>query len=93
MNPEMKIRKQFVFSGRVQGVGFRYRAVKAAAVYNCTGWVRNEYDGSVSLEIQGTEEQIRQVIHHIEQGRYVRIDSADCYDLPVDENETGFWAE
>ncbi len=87
------IRRRYSFNGRVQGVGFRYRTCKAAQTLGCTGWVRNEYDGSVSLEIQGTEEQIRQVIHHIEQGRYVRIDSADCYDLPVDENETGFWAE
>jgi acylphosphatase len=36
-----------------------------------TGWVRNEYDGSVTMEIQGSEEDIDSVILMIEQGRYV----------------------
>ena len=45
------IRKHIVFYGWVQGVGFRYRARHAADLYGCTGWVRNEYDSSVSMEI------------------------------------------
>ena len=52
------IRKHIVFYGWVRGVGFRYRARHAADLYGCTGWVRNEYDGSVSMEIQGEEESI-----------------------------------
>ena len=67
------IRKKLRFYGWVQGVGFRYRAVNAAKLYGCTGWVKNEYDGSVSMEIQGTEDQIDQVILTIERGTYVRI--------------------
>ena len=51
-------RKHIVFYGWVQGVGFRYRARHAADLYGCTGWVRNEYDGSVSMEIQGEDENI-----------------------------------
>ena len=47
------IRKRIVFSGWVQGVGFRYRARHAAELLGATGWVRNEYDGSVTMEIQG----------------------------------------
>lgn len=47
------IRKRIRFFGSVQGVGFRYRAKHAAASVGATGWVRNEYDGSVSMEIQG----------------------------------------
>ena len=56
------IRKHIIFTGSVQGVGFRYRARHAAELYGCTGWVRNEYDGSVVMEIQGTEEQIDRVL-------------------------------
>ena len=56
------IRKRIRFFGSVQGVGFRYRAKHAAASVGATGWVRNEYDGSVSMEIQGTESQIDQVM-------------------------------
>ena len=59
-------RKHIVFYGWVQGVGFRYRARHAADLYGCTGWVRNEYDGSVSMEIQGEEENIDKVILAIE---------------------------
>ena len=69
------IRRHIVFSGRVQGVGFRYRAAKAAEMYGCTGWVRNDRNGTVSMEIQGTEEQMDRVIRAIENGRFIRIDN------------------
>ena len=69
------IRKQIIFYGWVQGVGFRYRARNAAERYGCTGWIHNEYDGSVCMEIQGTEEAIDQVILAIEAGRYIRIEN------------------
>ena len=47
------IRKHIIFTGQVQGVGFRWRAREAARLYGCTGWCRNEWDGSVTMEIQG----------------------------------------
>lgn len=67
------IRKRIIFSGRVQGVGFRWRAKQAAFLYNCTGWCRNDRDGSVTMEIQGKEEAIDKVIRSVETGRYVWI--------------------
>ena len=88
-NP-MMIRKHIVFYGQVQGVGFRYRARHAADHYGCTGWVRNEYDGSVTMEIQGTEEQIDYVILAIERGTYVRIENLDVRSMPTEEEEHGF---
>ena len=84
------IRKRIAFFGQVQGVGFRYRARHAADLYGCTGWVKNEYDGSVTMEIQGHEEQIDQVILAIERGAYVRIENMRVKDLPVDPEEYGF---
>ena len=84
------IRKHIIFYGRVQGVGFRYRARYAADHYGATGWVRNEYDGSVAMEIQGTQEQIDQVILSIEKGSFVRIENLDVKDIPVREDEYGF---
>ena len=54
-----KIRKRMVFQGRVQGVGFRWHARHAALALGLTGWVKNEYDGSVTMEIQGSEAGIR----------------------------------
>ena len=84
------IRKHIVFYGSVQGVGFRYRARHAADLYGCTGWVKNEWDGSVSMEIQGEEESIDRVILAIERGTFVRIENMAVKSIPVEEYEYGF---
>lgn len=83
-------RKRITFYGWVQGVGFRYRAIHAAALVGATGWVRNNPDDSVTMEIQGTEEQISQVILMIERGTYVRIENMEVKSLPEDPSERGF---
>ena len=86
------VRKYIRFYGWVQGVGFRYRTCHAADAYRCTGWVRNEYDGSVSMEIQGTPDQIEQVILAIERGTYVRIKNMDSKDIQILADEKSFRA-
>lgn len=90
MKEEELIRQRIVFTGSVQGVGFRYRARHAAALYGCTGWVRNEYDGSVLMEIQGTGAQISQVILALERGTFVRIEGMEVKRIPVEADEGGF---
>ena len=50
---EKEIRKHLIFSGRVQGVGFRYRAMNIAQMLGLTGWVKNRWDGKVEMEVQG----------------------------------------
>jgi acylphosphatase len=50
------LRQRIVFHGWVQGVGFRYWAKHAADRYGATGWVRNNPDNTVTMEIQGTKE-------------------------------------
>ena len=52
--PEGTVRRRYSIEGQVQGVGFRYRARYAAQSLGLTGWVENEDDGSVTLEVQGT---------------------------------------
>ena len=89
----MMIRKHLIFSGHVQGVGFRYRAKKAADLYGCTGWVRNDWNGTVSMEIQGEEEQIDQTIQAIEKGRFICIDNIHTKTIPTDPEERGFREE
>ena len=84
------IRRSIIFYGWVQGVGFRWRARHAAELFGCTGWVENEEDGSVSMEIQGREEAIDRVILAIEKGNYVRIENMQIRTLPVVEHESGF---
>lgn len=87
---EKQIRKYIKFYGVVQGVGFRYRAEHAANLIGATGWVRNDPDGGVSMEIQGTEEQIDQVLLTIEQGNYVEIRNMDVKRLKLVEGEYVF---
>ena len=89
----MKTRKHIIFSGHVQGVGFRWRAKKAAELYGCTGWVRNDWNGTVSMEIQGDEEQIEQTIEAIQKGRFIRIDSIHAKTVPIDPEERDFREE
>ena len=85
-----QIRKHIVCYGWVQGVGFRYRARHAANLYGVTGWVRNDPGGSVTMEVQGTEDQIDKVIIAIERGSYVRIDHMDVKTIPVVEHDRDF---
>ena len=87
------VRKHIIFYGSVQGVGFRWRARNAAEHFSCTGWAKNEWDGFVSMEIQGEEENIDRVILAIEKGTFVRIDNMDVKALPVVEREYGFRTE
>ena len=87
------VRKHIVFYGSVQGVGFRWRAKSAAEYYSCTGWVRNEWDGSVSMEIQGTEEAIESVILAIEKGTFIRIENMVVKEIPLVDDEYRFGTE
>ncbi len=87
------IRKRIVFTGSVQGVGFRWRAKHAAELCRCTGWCRNAWDGSVVMEIQGEQEAIDAVIRAIEAGRYVEITHMEETPLPPVREERSFRTE
>ncbi|MCR5653588.1 MAG: acylphosphatase [Ruminococcus sp.] len=84
------VRKHIRFYGEVQAVGFRYTAYHAAQLFGATGWVRNEYDGSVTMEIQGSERQIDDVVEAIQRGTYIRIDSMDVKTIQTIPDERGF---
>lgn len=85
-----KIRQQVRFKGRVQGVGFRYTANQIAQKLGITGWVRNEYDGTVLMEAQGTKSQINQMINLLEKGSFIEIDNIEKIDLPLNSIEQSF---
>ena len=54
--------------GRVQGVGYRFSALREAARLGLTGWVRNEPDGSVLLEAQGGLERLDALLEWCRRG-------------------------
>ena len=51
-------RMQIFYSGRVQGVGFRYTVKSAAAGFEVTGSVRNLRDGRVELLAEGSKDEL-----------------------------------
>lgn len=84
-----KIRKHFIFHGQVQGVGFRYTACYIAKSLGLTGWVMNEYDGTVIAEVQGDEPAVDQFINQIHTtGRYISIDWVDEKVIPLVEERS-----
>lgn len=84
------VRKHLFFTGRVQGVGFRYRAAWMARRLGLTGWVRNLSDGRVEMEIQGGESAIEGMLAELKGDSYIRIDQIDSSDLPLVEKERKF---
>jgi acylphosphatase len=59
-------RWEILFSGHVQGVGFRFQTFKLAQEYTVTGWVANLPNGQVQLVVEGSRGQIRQFIDRIQ---------------------------
>lgn len=55
------------FTGRVQGVGFRYCALQAAKEFDVTGFVTNLADGRVQLEVEGTPGEVGEFIAAVEE--------------------------
>jgi acylphosphatase len=66
--------KHIIFTGRVQGVGFRFTALDIAKRYRLTGWVRNLPDGTVEMLAQGPSDDISDCIRAIQEsfGGYIR---------------------
>lgn len=85
-----KIRNYIRFYGRVQGVGFRYHARHLADMLGLTGWVRNCYDGSVEMEVQGDGPAIVHMLELLERDTWIRIDHMEKKLLPLKEDERFF---
>ncbi len=84
-----EVRKHIVFYGRVQEVGFRYTARYLALNLGLKGWVQNEYDGTVVMEVQGSEQMINRLLVGINDRRYIQVEWMDCREIPL-ENEKSF---
>ncbi len=57
--------RQYLFAGRVQGVGFRYSTKNLAKGFDVLGWVKNLPDGRVELQIQGDDEELDEFIQEL----------------------------
>lgn len=54
----MTEQRRVLYSGRVQGVGFRYTSKRVAGGHNITGFVCNHPDGTVELVAEGNTEEL-----------------------------------
>ncbi|MCA9213695.1 MAG: acylphosphatase [Planctomycetales bacterium] len=50
--------RRYLFSGNVQGVGFRYTTQRIASRFAVVGFVRNLSDGRVELVVEGNDAEI-----------------------------------
>ena len=81
------IRKHIIAHGRVQGVGLRFTVTGGAKKYNVTGWVRNLYDGTVEMEVQGLDHRVELFLQELSSdrpggNRFIRIDKLDITNIP-----------
>jgi len=74
-----KKRARIVYSGAVQGVGFRWTAERAGNSNRLTGWVQNCPDGTVEAVCEGKEEDIQAFMRNIKKqmGDYIRSMNID----------------
>lgn len=78
-------------SGIVQGVGFRYFVYYTARNYNLTGWVRNCYDGSVEIQVQGSEDNISAFIERLKTGNgYSYVENITSEKIEIKKHERSF---
>ena len=87
-----KVRQKIIFHGNVQGVGFRFRAKYLAQSLGLTGWVKNQYDGTVLMEVQGRSQMIDELLIGLRRGEYISIEWIDMADIPT-QSEYYFYAE
>ncbi len=67
------------YSGRVQGVGFRYTARTLAEQFDVSGYVQNLPDGRVRLEVEGDAAEIERFLQRLQQrmAGYIRDRKVD----------------
>jgi acylphosphatase len=82
------IAKHILFSGGVQGVGFRFTALNSARRCGLTGFVRNTHDGSVELLVQGSEDDITDCLEDLHQTFHVR--DTQIEQVPFDPSYVDF---
>ncbi|MFO0834195.1 MAG: acylphosphatase [Phycisphaerales bacterium] len=84
------IRRGVRFIGRVQGVGFRATSKFVADGFDVSGWVRNEPDGSVAMEVQGAKDEVDAFLNALHDRMKRNIESFQAMDMPPVDCERGF---
>jgi acylphosphatase len=83
-------RRTCYFSGRVQGVGFRYTVHNLAMPHNVRGYVRNLPDGRVELVMEGPNQDMDCLLDAIRQKMNHFIQRVDMRTEPATNAFSGF---
>jgi acylphosphatase len=87
----MRYARQFLVTGRVQGVGFRYYARDAARREGLHGWVCNRSDGGLEISAEGelgSLDRFEQTIRHGPPS--ARVEGVEVVELGATNHESGF---
>lgn len=81
------IRAHVIYSGTVQGVGFRYTVQRYAMNLNLKGWVKNLPSGDVEMIVDGSKDKIDQLCEDIDAhySGYIRNKNINYTNLEADE--------
>ncbi len=82
--------KRIIFIGRVQGVGFRFTARRAASRRQLTGFVRNVPDGTVEMLAQGRPEDVDDCIQDIKEYFAGYLNETRIEEIPPDPRYIDF---
>lgn len=80
-----RVRRRVYYSGRVQGVGFRFTAQRLAQRYAVAGWVRNLDDGRVEVVAEGESADVHALLDAIGRAMHGKIYSVETEIEPPDD--------
>ena len=86
MSDSNRVTRRIFFTGRVQGVGFRWTTSRIAVEFPVTGFVRNMADGRVELVVQGDAAATGGLLKEVQHQLAANIQSIDeeTVDAPED---------
>lgn len=82
--------RRVLYSGRVQGVGFRYTAIKVAQTYAVKGFVRNLSDGRVELLAEGSPLELSRFLAAVAEAMAGYIEEQQVEKGPATNQFTAF---
>ena len=87
------VAKSIFYTGKVQGVGFRYTAKQIASGFDVSGWVRNLPDGRVEMLVAAFEpDELEAFIRELQENSVLanHIKETETHSVPAPTGLTGF---
>ena len=82
-NSHALTRLQAVVHGRVQGVSYRYHTQRCATELGLTGYVRNEWDGTVQVVAEGSRQAVQELLAFLHVGPRAALVTQDDTQWPA----------